>query len=271
MEPFDENAWSFSSIEQLELLGEGIRSSVYALDDETALKVYVEGVPTSWSIYEARLTNLARACGAPAPDDVRAITIDGRAGLIMERIRGESLWKWAGRTDVAALSGLGVTMAEAQLGLGAAQVSLALPHQWDRLKHKVDAAVRRFPRLEPSLALMGDRSHHRVDRLCHGDLHMRNVLRTDGGTVMVDWFDVNRGELVVAVARTLVLFESETTAIESAPMVRAGYLEHLKRAADVDLADLERWVAVQWVARLAEGLDEHRLGDVVEMVHKATI
>lgn len=264
----DDIELSLSALSGLEILGEGIRSSVYALNDEIALKVYFEGVPASWSHYEARLTNLARSCGAPAPSAVRAIEIEGRAALMMERIQGESLWKRAGKVSPDELPQLGAAIAKAQLALDTAQASVALPHQWDRLHHKVLWAIRRFPELQGAIDLLGERSGHRTDRVCHGDMHLRNVLVGERGTVMVDWFDVSRGELVVAAARTLVLFDSETTAIASGPAIRAGYLNFLEPTELIDPEQLERWTTVQWVARLAEGLDEHRLPDVVEMVRR---
>ncbi len=41
--------------------------------------------------------------------------------------------------------------------------------------------------------------------LCHGDLHPSNVILTDDGPMIVDWFDACRGEPVAEVARTSLL------------------------------------------------------------------
>lgn len=253
----------------LPLIGEGLRSAVYVLNDSTALKVYNEGVPESWAEYEARLTNVAFECGAPAPRNARPVSVGGRPGLAMELIDGPSLWTRIESATATELAEFGQMVASAQLGLAEIAASVALPHQWDRLSGKLSRAVASAPELAPALKLLGERDGRRSDLVCHGDLHLRNVLVTPTRTVLVDWFDASRGELAVEVARALVMFDVETVHVARVREVRAAYLERILAVTSIPLAEIERWMAVQWTARIGEGLDHHRVADVASMIDDA--
>lgn len=265
----DSEAFDDELLGTLELIGEGLRSAVYVLNESTALKVYNDGVPPSWAEYEARLTNVVYECGAPAPRDARPVTVGGRPALAMQLIDGRSLWTRVGSASSAELAGFGRTVAQAQLDLTAVTPTIALPHQWDRLRLKLNRAIRRFPELAPALDLLGERSDRGSDLVCHGDLHLRNVLEAPTGTVLVDWFDASRGEFAIEVARALLMFDVETVHVEQVRVVRASYLDQILAMSPVTLAEVEPWLAVQWTARIGEGLDHHRVAEVASIITAA--
>jgi aminoglycoside phosphotransferase (APT) family kinase protein len=129
---------------------------------------------------------------------------------------------------------------------------------------KIRAAARRVDRdLVLALAAIPPL---RASALCHGDMHPSNVILTDDGPMIVDWFDASRGDPVGDVARSLLLLSASAHGAAA-----ARHLDHVAvklvdralvayRAAAVerfaiDADALERWRAVLAVARVAEGFD----------------
>lgn len=249
-----------------EEIGRGVRSVVYAYGDGDAAKVPNADVPESWLREELRLTRAVRRTGAPVPRRSRIEMVAGSPALVVERISGPSMWQLylaePDRCDV-----LATQLAGLQVGFAALEASFELPAQHDRVVSKIHEAARCHGEdLLGVLAVMPPADGPLV--LCHGDLHPRNVLLPvddPRDAVVVDWFDASRGSLAAEVARTVIALEdTEETGID-----RIGGLGHLVDAfvtaylaaasRSVDRALIDRWLVVQGVARLAEGLGAGRL------------
>ena len=74
----------------MELIGEGRMAEVFAVDDETVVKVdrpEFDGV----ALYEAAIIREVVRCDLPVPDVIATTVVDGRQGLVLRRLRGSSL------------------------------------------------------------------------------------------------------------------------------------------------------------------------------------
>lgn len=250
-------------------LARGSRSAVFAWGRDAVAKVPFPSTPDGWIHYEALYTEAVYEAGAPAPELLGIETVDNRPASIYKRVGGSSMWEHIVQVP-GSISAHARTLAELQAFLTTLVAPVSLPAMRDRLSAKIRVAARRWgASLVDALDAMPTQL---PTRLCHGDLHPGNVIMGRDGPVIIDWFDVSRGDPTADVARTgLLLSVVRHGAAGPKHLAGAGpeIVERTKRAylaaADELLApdpdELRRWDAVAAVARLAEGLESEDLLD----------
>ena len=244
-----------------ELVARGSRSLVHAYGRGAVIKVPKSATPGSWIEAEAEHVQAVRAVGAPAPSLLGIERIGGRPASVWERVDGPSMWQQV--VDRPARSAeIGRRLAEVQLALFELVPPVTLPDQRDRLISKIRwSAANVDASFADALELLPARTA--TPRLCHGDLHPSNVIMSDRGLVLVDWFDASRGDRVADVARSsLTLLGDGASTPSHLPgadwrtlrVLTQAYLARLEESLDIPPELLSRWQAINAVARLAEGL-----------------
>jgi aminoglycoside phosphotransferase (APT) family kinase protein len=235
---------------------------VFAWGRGAVAKVPFSSTPEQWIHFEARYTAAVHDAGAPAPRLLGIETVNGRAASIYERVDGRSMWdlmlEHPGEVGVHTRS-----LAELQIHLFSLVPPVAVPVLRDRLKCK----IRRASKLvDPALAVaLGAIPSDGSSRLCHGDLHPGNVIMSTRGPILIDWFDVARGDPLGDIARTSLLTWARAHRPDgprhlpgSDPLlldrVHDSYLAAINHLAAPDPTELRRWGAVAAVARVAEGV-----------------
>jgi aminoglycoside phosphotransferase (APT) family kinase protein len=108
-------------------------------------------------------------------------------------------------------------------------------------------------------------------RLCHGDLHPSNIILSDHGPVVVDWFDASRGDPIADVARTCLTLVGDGAAgprhlpgsnERTLAALTEAYLARVSGPLGVDDRSLARWQAIEAVARIAEGVPRDTLLEI---------
>jgi len=245
-----------------ETLALGSRSTIHTWGNDSVAKVPLPSTPEGWIEFEARYALAVRATGAPVPELRGIETIGGRAVSIFARARGPSMWTHlvARPGDVDAMAR---TLAELQCDLHTVAGPVELPRLVDRLACKLRSARARYPDEVPS-GVVDAVPTVDAHRLCHGDLHPGNVILTDSGPIIVDWFDVTRGEPLADIARSMLLMAPDP--LGAAPthlpgatsnlLTRLGdaYRTTIEERSTPDPAALEQWLAIMAVARVAEGV-----------------
>jgi aminoglycoside phosphotransferase (APT) family kinase protein len=252
-----------------DVVARGSRSVVHAYGRGAVVKVPKPSTPASWIVSEAEYAEAARSVGAPAPALLGMEEVFGRPASVWERVDGPSLWQQVvDRPDRSA--DIGRRLADVQLALFELVPPVTLPVQRDRLMSKIRWSA---ANVDISLALALDLLPARAGtpRLCHGDLHPSNVIMSDDGPVIVDWFDASRGDRVADVARSSLLLLSDGGATPShlpgsdrrtLAVLTQAYLSRLQESLDITPDSLSRWQAVNAVARLAEGVSREPLLEV---------
>ena len=240
-------------------LAVGRTAEIFAWREDQVLKLYQGWMPASDADHEAEVTYLVRALGLPVPQAFGRADMDGRHGIIFERIGGQALLDQA-----LAGSGHAVAAAETLGRLHAAMHARnapALPRLRERL---VDRITHAAP-LPPAWRKAAVRQLEGLpdgDALCHGDFHPANVLLTEAGPVIIDWLDATSGHPLADVARTVMLIRfaevpDEALAARLSPGFRAvfvqAYLAAYRPLRPASEEDLQRWLPVVAAARLAEG------------------
>jgi aminoglycoside phosphotransferase (APT) family kinase protein len=241
----------------------GNTADVWQWTATTVVKVLRPGIPRQWAALEADITRRVHKAGLPAPATDGIVEIDGRPGIVLERIDGESMWRRM-KSAPNELPLFVEALVDLQTGLHAAGPIEGLPDLGSRLRSKIDQVERLSPdeRREALDVLAGLPTGW---ALCHGDIHPANVLMSARGMVVIDWFDAATGHPVADLARSSLLMRppAELKAIraylEGATRVflermHGAYLSALVSRGllgDVPFAD---WEAVLAVARMSEPL-----------------
>lgn len=242
------------------LIGVGRTADVHAWGEGRVLKLFHPWVPEEWVANERRGTAAAHDAGLPAPAVLGVETVEGRRGIVFERIEGPSLlgilrkkpWRamWAART-----------LAEVQAAIHAKPVAPdGMPTIRQHVRHGIAGSG-----LPPELQRRAEALLERLPDgtvLCHYDLHADNVLLTRRGPVVIDWMGAAVGHPLADVARSLLLMR-----IGGAPgpaesrlrtFLSGAYLRRYLRLTRASRAALAQWELPIGVARGGERIEVER-------------
>ncbi len=234
----------------MELLAEGRTAEVFAYGEGRVLKLD----RPDWnglSAFEATVLALLADAGLPVAHAHGTVTVDGRTGVIVDRVEGPSLLQVVEAAGPERIDSLAADFVALQLRCNATVVA-GLPELLPRLESEVEASVPDAALQAELLALLGalDDGGRGV---CHFDFHPSNVLVGPAGWVVIDWLTVAAGPSAADLARTLVLWGQRSTG-STGRFLRAvrGEGQRRRRLAD---DHLDAWVRVVAAARVAEGFE----------------
>lgn len=243
------------------LIGAGRTAEVFAWGEDRALKLFFEGFPPDAIEGEAAKTRAVHAAGLPVPAVDAVIEVDGRRGIIFERVEGPSML-----AAIHARPGSLLSTAARLADLHAQMHGLDAP-DLPALRPRLEWAIRRAPPLPDDLRAAALRALDRLpdgESICHMDFHPDNVVLTARGPVILDWDNSARGDPLADVRRTLMLFQMGLFYARSAaerrifalalPLASALYRRRYVRRRHADGTALRSWAVPILAARLAEGI-----------------
>ena len=258
------------------LIGQGRTAEVFAWGEGQILKLYRPDMPREWADYEARVGRLVTEAGLAAPAIGDVVEVDGRAGILYERIEGPTMLAAAVRKPWT-LFRSGAQLAELHAAMHACPAE-GLPRQRESLRR----AISRAPRLAETAraqALQALEALPNGDRLCHGDYHPENILMAASGPVVIDWMTATCGNPVADVARTSLLFRigrlppgssmsKQALVSTSRRLYHGAYLRRYAQLRPLPRPELDAWLPVLAAARLTEHISEEE-DDLLRMVEAA--
>jgi uncharacterized protein (TIGR02172 family) len=261
-------------LKQLSLppIAEGRTAEIYAWSDRQILKLYRDWCPPDWVDYEARIARAVYEAGIPSPEAGEIVEVEGRRGLLYERLEGISmlrdmnarpwtLWKHA--------------RSLAELHVKIHQKSIAgLPSYRDRLRFDIGNTMQLSKDLrQKALAVLDTLPY--ATNICHGDYHPDNVFLTRKGPVVIDWMTASTGSPWTDVARTSLILSigAKAAGKQVSPIIRTAiklyHRTYLNRyyALQPDTGnEIDRWMPLIAAGRLNENIIPEReaLNKIVE-------
>jgi hypothetical protein len=224
---------------KMHLLAKGRTAEIFAWHDGRIVKLFHPWCPGEWIEREARIAVTVRAAGLPTPECYGQVEVEGRKGIVYERLSGPSLLAalssspWRIGTYARQLAGIHLQInREPGNGLPdlAAYLRKAIVGADALSDRQKEAACRTLDRLPSG------------DRLCHFDFHPDQVILTRDGPKVIDWLTAFKGDPAADVARTSLLME-------------LGSVEHLALPVRVLVALAKRQFARSYLRCYAAGCE----------------
>jgi len=245
-------------------IAEGRTAELYDWDADHVLKLYHTWCPPHWVEHEAYVAHVIADAGIPTPRAGEVIEIDGRRGIVYQRVTGISMLD-----DMRKRPWLLLRHARSLADLQAQFHRLTVPglHAYrSGLRHSIGRAPH-LPESQRAQALDLLETLPDGQALCHGDFHPGNVLISARGPVVIDWMTASLGSPWADVARTSMIL---TIGIRAAgdmvsPAIRLlsglfhrTYLNRYRSLVRNGQAEMARWLPVIAAARLDEQIEPER-------------
>jgi len=254
-------------IGELQRLGSGREAEVFALGEGRVLRLARTATFRDAVERERVALQVAGRCGAPAPAFFERVDVDGRPGLVLERLDARDLLVGLLRRpwEVVVLPSV---LARVHASLHETVAPMELPELRAGVANCLSSDL--VPRDVRAAALQALTHLADGERLCHGDFHPGNVLRRrDGSYAVIDWKAAARGDPAADVATTRLLVTGawipdagpRPVQLPLAPFRSALYVAYLRayrRQRPLDDRSVAAWVPVLAAARLCYGIDQER-------------
>lgn len=246
------------------LLAQGRTAEIFEWGDECIIKLARQPGPAPYLKREFEITKTLSKTRLPFPQAHEVIDVDGRLGIIFERIDGNTMlsemtskpWKMAAFASI--LADLHTSMH--------GNVLSDIPSLKKNLENRINGVFQVSASTRQSAL---ERLHKLPDgaALCHGDFHPDNVLISPRGVVIIDWSDAARGNPLADVAALSLQLKHAAIApyIKGKWLIRAGkllfhhfYLRRYMRVRRASADELEAWRLPVAVARLAITVPEEQ-------------
>jgi hypothetical protein len=248
-------------------VAEGREAEMFEWGDGRLLRLLRNPLHAGSMQWEAAATRAARSGGLRVPEVYEMRSVNGRPGMVVERIQGRDLL-----SEIAAgpwrLWSIGKACGE----LHARMAGITAGPDLRELRETLADQIRRSPLVPETYADYALRELEELpegNSLCHGDFHPANVLRSGGGLVVIDWTNAARGASLADFARSMLMLKLGDPPPGAPWLIRAGarfarvllkaaYERTYRRSLPVEPALYQRWETVRAVHRLQDGIESER-------------
>ena len=253
---------------------------MFAWDEGTILRLLRDPEAGRLNEWQAAAIEAARSSGVRVPAVHDLTTVEGRPGMVMERIDGPDLLALVAQRPWKMFWGARI-MGEVQAQVHAASASSGLPELRVVLRRHIESA--NLPEHLTRFAMQRLDGLTDGKSLCHGDFHPGNIIVSEGGPVVIDWTGATRGDPDADVARTLLMFRIgelppgspavlRMLAMFARKIMASVYLRAYRRQRAVEPAGVRRWDIPVTAGRVADGIEEEtpRLISLLEEEYGST-
>ena len=243
-------------------LARGRTADVFDWENGYILKLFHNWFSLENIEYEMKIARAVHASGVKTPTVKELVTVQGRNGLVYERVRGESMLTLFQRNPWKVF-GYARTLAHLHVQMHACSFTTDVPKQRARLQRKLRDADALSVLLKTAL-LKSLESLPDADNVCHGDFHPANILLTETDATVIDWIDASGGNPLADVARTsVILLGAAASSQVSNPLLKifvrtfhAAYVREYFRRKPGGYDEYRRWLPIMAGARLSENITE---------------
>jgi aminoglycoside phosphotransferase (APT) family kinase protein len=205
---------------------------------------------------EAAINAAVEALGLPVPTVWGVLQVDGRWGIVFDRVNGASFAEQM-RGDPSVIPSQLETLARLHT-----RIHSHVGDQFSGLKSWLETRITGTTILDDSrrqTLLSGLRKMPDGDRLCHGDFHPGNVLGEVSHPFVIDWPNACHGDPAADVCRTHLILKLH------ADEIAEPYLDAYCGVARIRRKTILHWLPYVATARLNEDVpgEQHRLLELV--------
>ena len=242
------------------IIGKGMTAEVYEWGQDKVLKLYFDWYPEDWVKYEAQIGSLVHTAGVSSPAVYEMQEVDGRKGIIFQRITGRTLFELI-ESKPWKLVYFAREMARLHAKMHSC-IADKLPSQ----KERIISAVKE------SSDLFGDNEKTIIDYLdslpdgksiCHGDFHPDNIIANGKELVIIDWTNAYIGNPFGDVARTCLMIRSPFLPPEAFKLmvtlsrvikrlIYSAYLKEYTKLTKSTFKSIDEWILPIAAARFRE-------------------
>jgi len=248
-------------------LNEGREAEIYDWGNGTVLRLYRSTSAESEAYRQQEILRELTALGVRVPRVDEIVNVEGRPGIVMERLAGPDLLTDLSRRPWRVLQ-VGGLSGRLHVRLNNTVAPAVLPSLQDFLKQRILGSPE-IPDQFGEIALNALSRLPDSDRLCHLDFHPANILTNDGESVVIDWSIACRGAPEADFAQTQLIISLgepppgapphlKFLALVGRRLLLGAYRRAYRRAAQVDENLLSQWHLPLAVCRLAAGIREER-------------
>lgn len=255
------------------LIGQGRTAEIFEWGEDKILKLFRHGISKTLSEaeYKASLQINKKLNSSPKVYDF--IEIDGRSGIIYERIYGTTMLKvistkpWKLSKEAHSLAKLHKSIQQ--------KVDFELPKYTDRLKSCISEVNLLSDDLKGKLYKYIDTLPD-DNVLCHGDFHPDNILITKDNVIVIDWMTAANGNPLADVARTSVMLKFGDVPGKShiekklidllRKKLYSEYIKEYINISKVNINQIKKWELPIAAARLIEWLPESEKKNLLSFV-----
>ncbi|HEV8575073.1 MAG TPA: aminoglycoside phosphotransferase family protein [Dehalococcoidia bacterium] len=252
------------TVSELKKIAEGREAEMFAWEGGKILRLMRNPDGEYSNQLQAVALESARGSGVRVPAVHGQMTVNGRPGLVMERIDGTDYLTLIGKQPWRVYS-IGSLSGAVHARLHEAAAPGSLPSLRERLRRNITSAAE-LPDDLREFALRALEKLPDGDRLCHGDFHPGNILETKEGPIVIDWTNATCGDPDADFARTLLMIRIGDPPPGAPIVIRIGakfarnlllwaYSRAYRRVRPVDKRAAARWDVPIAAARIAEGIE----------------
>ncbi len=247
-------------MEKGKLLGKGMTAEVYKWGHDKVLKLYLDNYTEEWIKREAGIGENVHKAGVPSPDVFDMVEIDGRKGILLQRIFGKTISNIL-ESEPWTLYNYAQQMAGFHYRIHKCSTD-GIPSQKERFEYTIKL----------SAGILGNKVKKvldYIDRLpegnsiCHGDLYFSNIIVSGNKMSAIDWSSGYKGNPLGDVARTYLILNTPAVPPGISDIVAAMsiypkwlacwiYMNEYMRIAKVKFEDIDAWMLPVAAARLKD-------------------
>ncbi len=255
------------NINKLKKIATGGQAEIFDLNNKKVLKLLFKKENKFLINYEFKSLKIAKQSGLFVPKVFRKVNIDGRPGLIMEKIEGMTMMRLIQRNPLL-LFKKAKEFGEIHYKINSIKAPKGLKDLKERIRIFINKST--FIDLEKKKFILKILTQlPEGDSLCHGDFHPGNILIKNNHPYIIDWGSATRANPIADIADTYLLLKNvprlqDESFISYEFMKFAGllaaktYLKSYNHNYKINTNEFSKWLLVRAAERTFLGMPSEK-------------
>jgi uncharacterized protein (TIGR02172 family) len=256
------------------MIGQGRTAEIFEWGEHSVLKLYRGGFPKTAIENEFKIGGELYQKGIPVPEVDELIEMDGRSGIIFERVTGQTMMKLVSAKPWK-IVGEAQKLAELHKAIQI-NVDASIPSYKLYIKESISESKLLNEKIKKGLL---EKLENLPDGsvLCHGDFHPDNIIISREKVVVIDWTTAAKGDPLSDIARTSTIFKygavpEHKSRIEASIInffrtkFFSEYIKHYLRITGMNRELIEQWELPLAAARLKEWIPQKEKEELLDFV-----